>query len=125
MTPTDVETSQALIRRFQVRLGSAETLPERSLRRNASVYPLVCYINNVTALVVSENWQAVPIFVARAVEHMAARPADGRTQAYYALATRYLSQVVHHLTVHVGGIEFDHERIPQEILEAGPQTLPD
>ena len=56
MTLNDAEVSQAVIRRFQRKLASAETLPVRSLRRNSGEYPLVCYINNVTALFVSENW---------------------------------------------------------------------
>ena len=72
MTLNDAEASQAVIRRFQKNLASAETLPVRSLRRNSGEYPLVCYVNNVTALFVSENWEAVPIFVARAAEHMIA-----------------------------------------------------
>lgn len=125
MTLNDAEASRAVIRRFQTKLASAELLPERSLRRNSSDYPLVCYINNVTALFISENWEAVPIFVARAAEHMIARPADSRLQAYYALARQYLSQVVHHVTVNVGGIEFDRERIPSPIMTGGPQQPPD
>jgi hypothetical protein len=72
MTPTDAETSQGVIRSFQTKLASAGTLPERSLRRNSGEYPLVCCINNVTALFVGENWKAAPIFVARAAEHMIA-----------------------------------------------------
>ena len=125
MTLNDAEASQALIRKFQTKLASAEILPERSLRRNSSDYPLVCYLNNVTALFISENWEAVPIFVARAAEHMIARPADSRQQAYYALAGQYLGQVVHHLTVFVGGIEFDRKRIPSTIMAAGAQHPPD
>jgi len=124
MTLNDAEVSQAVIRRFQTKLASAETLPVRSLR-NSGEYPLVCYINNVTALFVSENWEAVPIFVARAAERMIARPADDRLHAYYALTGRYLSQIVHHLMVYVGGIEFDRERIPPGIMTAGPQQPPD
>ena len=125
MTLNDAEASRAVIRRFQTRLANAEMLPERSLRRNSSDYPLVCYINNLTALILSENWEAAPIFVARAAEHMAARPADSRQHAYYALAGQYLGQVVYHLTVHVGGIEFDRERIPSTIMTAGAQYPPD
>ena len=124
MTQSDAEVSQAVIRRFQAKLASAGTLPVRSLRRNSSEYPLVCYINNVTALFVSENWEAVPIFVARAAEHMIARPADDRLHAYYTLAGHYLSQIVHHLMVYVGGVEFDRERIPSAIMTGGPQQPP-
>ena len=125
MTMNDAEASNEVIRKFQTKLASAGALPERSLRRNSGDYPLICYINNVTALFLSENWEAVPIFVARAAEHMTARPADSRLQAYYALAAEYLSQIVHHLTVYVGDIEFDHERIPSPIMTAGPQDPPD
>ena len=72
MTLSDAHVSQAVVHRFQARLASAEVLPIRSLRRNSGEYPLVCYINDVTALFVSENSEAVPIFVARAAEHMIA-----------------------------------------------------
>ncbi len=101
MTLSDAEASEAVVRRFQAKLASAEILLERSLCRNSGEYPLVCYINNVTALFVSENWKAVPVFVARAAEHMIARPADTRLQAYYELASAYLGQVVRHLTVSI------------------------
>jgi len=85
---------------------------------------LVCYVNNVTALLLSGNYEPVPIFVARAAEHQEAHPATAESQAYYAAATRYLSQVAHHLKTHVGGLDFDEGRIPASILNAGPQSYP-
>jgi hypothetical protein len=97
MTADDRDVSQAVIARFQAKLASQALLPERSLRRNDGTYALVCYVNNVTALLVSENWHAVPIFIARAAEHMKAFPATARTEAYYSLITRYLGHVAHHL----------------------------
>ena len=125
MTMNHAEVSRAVIARFQAKLASAETLPVGSLRRNSGEYTLICYINTVTALFVSENWEAVPIFVARAAEHMMARPADDRLHAYYGLAWRYLTQIVHHLTVYVGSVEFDGQRIPSEIMMGGPQQPPE
>lgn len=124
MTLNAAEAGEAVIRRFQTTLGRAEILPGRSLRRNSAEYPLVCSMNNVTALFLSENWEGVSIFVSRAAEHMIARPADSQLPAYCELASACLSQIVHHLTVHVGGIEFGRERIPSVIIHAGPQSGP-
>ena len=95
-----------------------------SLRRNGSTYLLVCCVNNITALLLSENYEPVPLFVARAAEHMKQVPASSGSEDYYDVVTRYLTQVAHHLTTHIGGIEFDDDRVPATILRGGFQEMP-
>jgi hypothetical protein len=67
------DESQAGIAAFQAKLASRELLPDRLLRRNNTSYPLVCYVNNISALLLSENYEPVSIFVARAAEHLRER----------------------------------------------------
>lgn len=113
-----------MIAKLQAGLARQELLPPRSLRRNSFDYTLVCYVNNITALLLSGNNEPVPIFIARAAEHQKAHPATAESEAYYAAITRYLSQVAYHLKTFVGGLDFDEDRIPASILNAGPQTMP-
>jgi len=117
------EESEAMIAKLQAGLARQDLLPPRSLRRNAFDYTLVCYVNNITALLLSGNYEPVPIFIARAAEHQKAHPATAESDAYYAAVTRYLSQVAYHLKTYVGGLNFDEDRIPASILNGGPQAL--
>lgn len=52
MTVGSREESEAMIAKLQAGLARQDLLPPRSLRRNASDYPLVCYVSRarVTAL---------------------------------------------------------------------------
>jgi len=118
------EESEATIAKMQAGLARQDLLPPRALRRNVFDYALVCYVNNITALLLSGNYEPVPIFIARAAEHQKAHPATAESDAYYAAVTRYLSQVAYHLKRHVGGLDFDEHRIPVSILNAGPQACP-
>lgn len=113
-----------MIAKLQAGLARQDLLPPRSLRRNAFDYTLVCYVNNITALLLSGNYEPVPIFIARAAEHQKAHPATAESDAYYAAVTRYLSQVAYHLETYVGGLDFDEDRIPAYILNAKPQACP-
>ncbi len=113
--------SRSAIKQFHIRLNSLDVIPEQAYRRNSGAYPLVCYINNVVGLFLSKNYEVIPIFVARAVEHMEAFPPNAATAAYYELAERYLMQVVYHLRHFVGGVDKWDDRIPASFLEAGSQ----
>lgn len=116
--------SRFVIKQFHACLNSLDVIPEQAYRRNSGSYPLVCYINNVVGLFLSKNYEAIPIFVARAVEHMATFPPSAASAAYYVLAKRYLMQVVYHLRNFVDGVDEWGYRIPASFLEAGPQQLP-
>jgi hypothetical protein len=128
MAATDISTegskeSRAIIKQFHVLLNGSDLIPEQAYRRNSGAHPLVCYVNNIIGLFLSKNYDPIPVFVARVTEHMAGFPPSAASSAYYAAVTRYLSQVVYHLQHFVSGIEFWDDRIPQHILDAGPQVV--
>lgn len=115
--------SRSIIKQFHACLNSPELVPEQAYRRNSGLYPLVCYINNIGGLFLSKNYDAIPIFVARAAEYFASSPSTPASFAYYEVVNKYLRQVVFHLRHFVEGIEHWDDRIPPSILEAGPQKL--
>lgn len=128
MTATELSSegakeSRSVIKQFHSCLNNSEAVPEQAYRRNSGSYPLVCYINNIVGLFLSKNYEVIPIFVARAAEHMAAHPPNAATTAYYELASCYLAQIVYHLKNFIGGIEHWDDRIPTSLLEAGPQQV--
>jgi hypothetical protein len=128
MTATDISTegskeSRAIIKQFHALLNGSDLIPEQAFRRNSGAYPLFCYVNNIIGLFLSKNYDPIPVFVARAIEHMTNSPPSAASGAYYAAVTRYLSQVVYHLQHFVSDIEHWDDRIPQHILDAGPQEL--
>lgn len=129
MAATELSTegakeSRSIIKQFHTRLNSADLIPEQAFRRNSGAYPLVCYVNNIIGLFLSKNYEPIPIFVARAAEHMAAFPSSPTSSAYYITVNQYLSQVIYHLRNFVEGVEFCDNRIPTTLFEAGPQKMP-
>lgn len=115
--------SRSVIKQFHSCLNNSEVVPEQAYRRNSGSYPLVCHINNIVGLFLSKNYEVIPIFVARAAEHMTTYPPSAASSAYYELANCYLLQMVYHLRHFVGGIEHWDDRIPASFLEAGPQQV--
>lgn len=128
MTATELSAegakeSRSVIKQFHSCLNNSGVVPEQAYRRNSGSYPLVCYINNIVGLFLSKNYEVIPIFVARAAEHMATYPPSVATTTYYELANRYLAQIVYHLRNFIGSIEYWDDRIPTSLLEAGPQQV--
>lgn len=119
-----VKESELVIAQFHRCLNSPAYVPARAYRRNSNAYPLVCYVNNIIGALLSENYEVVPVFVARAAEHMGQIPSPAEAGSYYALVSAYLAQVVYHVRCVGSGAEFDAERIPQVILSAGPRQAP-
>ena len=95
----------------------------RVLAELATQEPEVHGLVALMGLFLSKNYDPIPVFVARATEHMVDFPANAASSAYYALVTLYLSQVVYHLQCFVSGIERWDDRIPKHILDAGPQVV--
>ena len=116
--------SELVMRQFHRCLNSPAYVPAGAYRRNSNLYLLVCYVNNLIGAALSENHEVIPVFVARAAEHMAQVPSSEEAAAYYALVTSYLAQVVHHVRCARSQVEFDAERIPTTILSAGLQPAP-
>jgi hypothetical protein len=114
--------SESILSTFHRQLNSAALVPEKAYRRNSTLYPLVSYVNNLLGAVLSENYEVVPLFVARAAEYMAGTAATEESGPYYSLVSRYLSHVIHDASAFRVGVQFDAERISEAILNAGPQT---
>lgn len=120
--PSEVaHVSRTVLASLQSRINSPSCLPPRALRRNSGTYPLLCYVNAITGLFLSENLEPIPLFIARAAEHMKEHPPSAGEAAYYDLVLRYISQMAYHLREHAEGIEFPEDRIPASVLNAGPQ----
>lgn len=122
--PEEAEKSLRTLERFHAALNRDDLLPERAFRRNVVEYDLVCHVNNIVALFISENFGPMPLLVARAFEHMAQHPASAELTRYYETVHKYLRQIVYHLKSFVGATEWDEERIPADALRAGPQAIP-
>jgi hypothetical protein len=122
--PFDAQASELVLHQFYRCLNASSFVPAKVYRRNSSYYPLLCYVNNLVAAAQSGNDEVVPIFVARAAEHMTEVKPSQELVSYYALVTSYLSHLVHHLRRVNPSIEFDAERIPPAILAGGPQQAP-
>mgnify|MGYP006201479325 FL=1 len=119
------ESSMEVVRAFHTVLNSASAVPEHAFRRNSTAYPLVCYVNNITGLFLSESFDPIPIFVARAIEHMAEFPPHTeRLKRYHQLVTSYLTHTAYHLTNFVAGAVFDSDRVPAVVLHGGCQQVP-
>ncbi|HWV11404.1 MAG TPA: hypothetical protein VN156_17785 [Pseudomonas sp.] len=84
---------QALIAQLHQQLNHPDIVPRHCYRRNKVHYPLVCYINTLIGLLLSENHASVPIFIDRAIRHMTEFPATEESAAYYQLVDRYLDVV--------------------------------
>jgi len=128
MTTTELsiegaKESRSVIKQFHSCLNSLEVIPEQAYRRDKGAYPLVCYVNNIVGLFLSKNYEVIPIFIARAVEHMTFSPPSSVTSAYYEVVNRYLRQMAYHLRHFVSGIEHWDDRIPESLLNAGPQQV--
>jgi hypothetical protein len=121
MTEAGSKNARSVIEEFQRLLNAPHLLPDQTLRRNAVHYALVSYLNNITGLYLSGNYASIPVFVARAFEHMSQRPPEALYRPYFALADAYLKQVIYFLREFTDIILEGHDRIPSEALIAGPQ----
>lgn len=78
-------------------LNAVENAPARGYRRNVSIYPLVCYVNNIIACYLGRNAEAILVFIKRAREHMIDNPPTEEWGSYYKLVNNYLDIIESHL----------------------------
>lgn len=87
---------------LQKKLNTGDTVPKGGYRRNALVYPLVCYVNNITACYLSGNYKVVSVFVRRAKHFMVNNNIDYAVD-YYTIVSKYISLIeIEHEEVRVG-----------------------
>ena len=119
--------SSSRLSHFQMILNRPEILPDRAFRREDPIYQLVSYVNNVTGLLLSSNFDGIPNLVARACEHIREFPAKTeRRENYYSVVSNYLSHTIFHLESFANGsISFDETRIGEDVLRGGPKQAPE
>jgi hypothetical protein len=119
------EQERSKLKRFHSALNDPNIVPEQSYRRNSIYYPLVCYVNNIIGLILSKNYEAIPIFIRRAIRHMENTPSSPTTSVYYELVLQYLKQVTYVLKNFTAISEESLVSfIPKHILDAGSQPIP-
>ena len=72
-------------------LNHPDLLPEKAFRRNASIYELVSYVNNIIGCYSSENFGPIPLFIERARSHMSENPNEH--EQYYSKVEGYLKDL--------------------------------
>ncbi len=90
----------AELERLHRQLNQAQLVPRGGFRRNTLHYPIICYINNIIGLYLSQNFEVIPTFLRRALVHIRefkqANPeVYAQGDAYYALVLEYLSLMAH------------------------------
>ncbi|SFZ74752.1 hypothetical protein [Chitinimonas taiwanensis] len=116
---------RAKLKQFHAILNDTEVVPEQAYRMATTMFPLICFVNNIVALYLSKNYEVIPIFISRAHRHMVERPAPPNAVAYYALLAKYLRQMTFVLRSYSPISEETLQAyIPVEIFAAGSQELP-
>ena len=82
-------TLNSQIEHLQNTLNTHALLPDKALRRNSVLYELVCYVNNVIALNLSENHRPIGTFIERAETFMSEN--EGACPDYYQKVDEYFS----------------------------------
>jgi type IV secretory pathway protease TraF len=115
---------RAKLKRFHARLNHSDVVPEQAFRMASSMFPLVCYVNNIVALYTSKNYEVIPIFISRAHGQILQCQAAPAAAAYLDLVSRYLRQIAYVLKAFSAVSPDALSAIPDEILAAGPQEAP-
>ena len=84
---------------FHMILNRKGTIPDSYYRRNHVFYPLVCYINTIIGLYLSSNFEAIPLFIKRASDHMEKYENAEINKEYYRLVMDYLFSMAKYLSI--------------------------
>lgn len=117
---------RAKLKRLHQILNASEFIPEQAYRMSSGHYPLVRFVNHSIGLYLSKNYDVIPLFLARAHSFMQDRPPQPNAAAYYKWVDIYLLQMAYVLK-HFTGIsaELLELHLPPELVDAGPQELPE
>jgi len=85
----DEETTKK-IESFHKLINSEKLVEGKWYRRNHSAYELVCYINNIVALYLSDNYESIPVFIDRAKKFLSCDKADFLNKEYRDQIAEYL-----------------------------------
>lgn len=100
-------------------LNQKDMVPERCYRRNNRHYPLVCYVNNISGLFISSNFDGIPIFIDRAYKELQRlRQNSDKNQeylTYYGIVLKYLGIMADFC--------YNSGAIPQQLISRIPKML--
>lgn len=116
------KAARKALQQLQKCLNAPDVVPEQCYRMNSATYPLVCYINQLTGLFLSDNYPVIPIFLDRAYRALTDVPHARVSEAYRVLALDYLGQMAR-FVVQYGGLSED-ERYLKDCIPAA-LLLPD
>ena len=115
------------IRRYQEHINSPRLCPDQCYRMASPTYALVSYVNQVTGLFLSKNYDMIPIFLQRAYGVLLALKPERVSEPYRKLVEQYLSHVAHFI-VDFQCLEEDERQaaqcIPPALLAIMPVSLP-
>lgn len=125
LSKPDASEERSKLKRFHAFLNSPTLVPEQAYRPASIHYPLVCKVNCILALTFSKNYEAIPPFITGALREIGSRPATAAIAPYYDVVNRYLRQVAYVLRnfTSVSRESLQHW-VPLEVLDAGPQEVP-
>ena len=117
------------IKDFQTKLNHSDIVPERCYRRNSPHYRSMCYVNNISGLFISSNFDAIPIFVDRAYKEIQTikkifNKNGTEMPPYYSLVLEYLVLMAEFCNL-LGSIpEGLISRIPKDLLQGKTDIEP-
>lgn len=117
---------RAKLKRLHQILNASVLVPEQAYRMSSGLYPLVSFVNHSIGLYLSKNYDVIPLFLARAHAFMQDRPSQPNAAAYSKWVDIYLLQMAYVLK-HFTGISAEQLalHLPPELMEAGPQDVPE
>lgn len=80
----------ASIAKLHLNLNSVNLVEGEWYRRNHSGYELVCHINNIVALYLSDNYENIPVFIDRAKDYLSRDDAAALNIIYREQIEQYL-----------------------------------
>ena len=119
--------ARKVIKKFQEHINSPRLVPEQCYRMASSTFMLVCYVNQITGLFLSKNYNVIPIFLMRAHKELITGQNERVSEPYRNLVMQYLSHVAHFL-VEYECLDRDEDLrrdIPQELLDMHPSDVPE
>lgn len=111
------------IRRYQEHINSPRLCPDQCYRMASPTYALVSYVNQVTGLFLSKNYDMIPIFLQRAYGVLLALKPERVSEPYRKLVEQYLSHVAHFI-VDFQCLAEDERQVAQWIPPALLATVP-
>ncbi len=104
------------IEAFHTQLNHPDVVSPIWYRRNHQHYALICYVNVITGLYMSHNYNLIPLFLNRAYHHIHNQIGNETASLYHRLVLEYLSVVATFL-LQLDTLTFDQrQHIPAQLI---------